>query len=75
MSEDSHTQAKIIVKYLNTLIREIENNPDISPWVIRQVLKTAKEKAEILADDLEDEENNHKVLSNSHAYFNCEHKQ
>lgn len=66
---DSHQQAKIIVKYLNTLIREIENNPNISPWVIRQVLKTTKEKAEKLADELEDEESNHRVLSTSHAFY------
>lgn len=75
MSQDSYQQAKMIVKYLNTLIREIENNPDISPWVIRQVLKTAKEKADKLVDNLEDEENNHKVLSNYHASCECKYKQ
>lgn len=75
MPQDSHQQAKIIVKYLNTLIREIENNPNISPWVIRQVLRTAKEKAEKLAEELEDEESNHRVLSGSHACYNSTHKQ
>ncbi|OZH55107.1 hypothetical protein AFK68_06685 [Hydrocoleum sp. CS-953] len=75
MSQDSHQQAKIIAKYLNTLIREIEHNPEISPWVVRQVLKTAKDKAEKLADDLENQDINHKVLSNSYGCYDSKYRQ
>ncbi|MGD1806414.1 hypothetical protein ACP6PL_13385 [Dapis sp. BLCC M126] len=75
MSQNSHQQAKIIAKYLNTLIREIEHNPEISPWVLRQVLKTAKDKAEKLADDLENQDNNQTVLSNSYGSYHSKHGQ
>ncbi|MGK7921628.1 MAG: hypothetical protein AB4080_16650 [Trichodesmium sp.] len=69
MSQDSHKQAKFIAGYLNTLIREIEQNPEISTWVVRQVLKTVKDKAEQLADELEDEEINYRVLSTSQGFY------
>ncbi|MEM1172422.1 MAG: hypothetical protein AAGJ08_25920 [Cyanobacteria bacterium P01_H01_bin.35] len=75
MSQDFHQQAKIIAKYLNSLMREIEHNPEISPWVVRQVLKTAKDKAEKLADDLENQDNNHQVLSNSYGSYHSRHRQ
>ena len=75
MSQDSHKQAKIIVKYLNTLIREIEQNPEISTWVVRQILKTVKDKAEELADELEDEDSNYRVLSISQGCYDSIHRQ
>lgn len=75
MSQDSHKQAKIIVGYLNTLIREIEQNPEISTWVVRQILKTVKDRAEQLADDLEDEESNYRVLSISQGCYDSTHRQ
>ncbi len=75
MSQDFHQQAKIIAKYLNSLMREIEYNPEISPWVVRQVLKTAKDKAEKLADDLENQDSNHRVLSNSYGCYHSKHRQ
>ncbi|NEQ41710.1 MAG: hypothetical protein F6K40_38210 [Okeania sp. SIO3I5] len=75
MSQDYHQQAKIIAKYLNSLIREIEHNPEISQWVVRQVLKTAKDKAEKLAEDLENQDSNQKVLSNSYACYDSKYRQ
>jgi len=75
MSQEYHQQAKIIAKYLNSLIREIEHNPEISQWVVRQVLKTAKDKAEKLADDLENKDSNHRVLSNSYSCYDSKHRQ
>ncbi len=74
MSSDCHKQAKIIVEYLDTLIREIEENPDISPWVIRQVIKAAHKKAEKLVDDLKYQESNHKTLSHSRGYYSSTHR-
>ncbi|MBD2039842.1 hypothetical protein [Microcoleus sp. FACHB-672] len=44
---NSPTQAQInrIINDLELLIGEIENNPDLSKWVVRMALKSIKEKA------------------------------
>lgn len=44
---NSPTQAQIncIITDLELLITEIENNPDLSKWVVRMALKSIQDKA------------------------------
>lgn len=46
MNSYSQPQINRIINDLELLIAEIENNPDLSKWVVRMALKSIKEKAE-----------------------------
>lgn len=51
MQADTNQPLTIVIKDLNTLITELENNPRLSGWVVRQVLKSIKDKAEKMASE------------------------
>ena len=45
MNSPTQAQINLIISDLELLIGEIENNPDLSKWVVRMALKSIKEKA------------------------------
>ncbi|MGE5656153.1 MAG: hypothetical protein ACM37W_06010 [Actinomycetota bacterium] len=57
MSDPSYQALNLIIKDLNSLIGAIENNPRLSPWVIRQVIKSIKDKAQRMINESEREQN------------------
>lgn len=57
MSDPSYQALNLIIKDLNSLIGAIENNPRLSPWVIRQVIKSIKDKAQRMLNESEREQN------------------
>ena len=56
MQENSTQQLNLIIEDLDSLITEIENNPRLSTWVVRQVLKSIKDKAEKMAVESADKQ-------------------
>ena len=56
MPENSTQQLNVIIKDLDSLITEIENNPRLSTWVVRQVLKSIKDKAEKMVVESSDKQ-------------------
>lgn len=45
MLQDSNLQLMAMINDLDALISEIDNNPRLSSWVVRLVLKSIKDKA------------------------------
>ena len=45
MNYQNQAQINQIICDLELLIAEIENNPELSKWVVRMALKSSKEKA------------------------------
>lgn len=45
MTTDTNLPTVAIINDLEALISEIDNNPELSPWVVRLVLKSIKDKA------------------------------
>lgn len=51
MHKDINFPAIAIINDLEALIAEIDSNPQISPWVVRLVLKTIKDKARNMVNE------------------------
>ncbi|GET38448.1 hypothetical protein [Microseira wollei] len=51
MTTDTNMPVVAIVNDLEALISEIDNNPELSPWVVRLILKSIKDKAKKMATE------------------------
>ena len=51
MTTDTNLTTVAIINDLEALISEIDNNPELSPWVVRLVLKSIKDKAKKMATE------------------------
>lgn len=51
MHKDINFPAIAIINDLDALIAEIDANPHLSPWVVRLVLKTIKDKARNMVNE------------------------
>jgi hypothetical protein len=49
MKVDTNMPAIAIMNDIEALISEMDNNPDMSPWVVRLILKSIKDKAKKMA--------------------------
>jgi hypothetical protein len=71
MTTDTNMPVVAIVNDLEALISEIDNNPELSPWVVRLILKSIKDKAKKMASEFPPrltslpETENSEVLSDS----------
>lgn len=73
MQPDTNVPVIALVNDLEALITEIDNNPQISSWVVRLILKSIKDKARKMATEFPvepaslNEANNLEVFLNSSA--------
>ncbi|MFB2979156.1 hypothetical protein [Microseira sp. BLCC-F43] len=51
MTTDTNLSTVAIINDLEALISEIDNNPELSPWVVRLILKSIKDKAKKMATE------------------------
>ncbi len=51
MLQESHLAMVATLNDLDALIEEIDNNPHLSPWVVRLILKSIKEKGRRMLQD------------------------
>lgn len=51
MTTDTNLSTVAIINDLEALISEIDNNPELSPWVVRLILKSIKDKAKKMANE------------------------
>lgn len=51
MQPDTNVPVIALVNDLEALITEIDNNPQISSWVVRLILKSIKDKAKKMATE------------------------
>ena len=51
MTTDTNLSTVAIINDIEALISEIDNNPELSPWVVRLVLKSIKDKAKKMATE------------------------
>lgn len=51
METNNNLPVFAIVNDLEALITEIDNNPELSPWVVRLILKSIKDKAKKMATE------------------------
>jgi predicted HAD superfamily phosphohydrolase YqeG len=62
MLHEANPQLMAIINDLDALIVEIDNNPSLSPWVIRLILKSMKDKAKKMAIDTSQSQYLEKIL-------------
>ena len=70
MQPDTNVPVIALVNDLEALITEIDNNPQISSWVVRLILKSIKDKARKMATEFPLETASLNETNNLDAFLN-----
>lgn len=70
MQSDNNLPVIAVMNDLEALISEIDDNPELSMWVVRLILKSIREKAQKMATESTIRPINIKEISDREAFMN-----